>query len=522
MRSFKYKLVTYCVLLALLPVAGALYGFESLAKRHEVRRIDGRLRADLRSATGGYPSQLDAAERRTQVVPISGAVHRLVARIDPRDTLLAARDGTIVTGNHRGQTLALVPGVPALVVVDGHRYRGLAGKPVRAGGDVQFAVLVSQRELDDAIAAAQWRIAAVLLGALALLGLVVYLLGVSIVRTLGPDDQRFAAAADEVARGRFRGRLQVTGRDEFSQVGEAFNRMAAQLEQRIVELEQERRRTREVTVRFGKALTATHDVDLLLRVVVETMVDATAAEGGIVIGGGVELARAGDPDRGVQRLELPLTVGGEAFGTVTLCGASFDEEQVETASSIAAQAAVALDNARLHRIVEQQALVDSLTGLSNRRALELILAEEAARAERFGGDVCLVFIDLDRFKTINDRFGHVTGDHALRVFAQTLREAVRDIDASGRWGGEEFALILPGTDATGGVALAERVRAALLERPIDAANGELVQMTASFGVAALSASRTIAALVADADDALYKSKRQGRDRVVSAIDTVRR
>jgi diguanylate cyclase (GGDEF)-like protein len=127
-----------------------------------------------------------------------------------------------------------------------------------------------------------------------------------------------------------------------------------------------------------------------------------------------------------------------------------------------------------------------------------------------------VLADLDRFKAINDKFGHPTGDRALHAFAQTLREVVRGIDSAGRWGGEEFALILPGTDAAGGVVAAERVQDSLASRKIEAVNGEPVHMTASFGVAALNDAGTLEALVTAADEALYQAKRLGRDRVATA------
>src|SRR5262245_6119406 len=192
-------------------------------------------------------------------------------------------------------------------------------------------------------------------------GLLVYMLGLSIVRTLG----RLAQAADGIARGRYRERVEVQGRDEFSQVAEAFNRMAAQLEQRKDELDAERRRSRELTVRFGTALTATQDVGLLLAADGATMVEATGAEGGVVQGRQRELARAGDPDADARKLELPLTVAGDLFGKVVLTG-SFDDDQAETASLLAAQAAVALENAELHTIVEQQARVDPLKGRASR------------------------------------------------------------------------------------------------------------------------------------------------------------
>src|SRR5690606_32378334 len=145
---------------------------------------------------------------------------------------------------------------------------------------------------------------------------------------------------------------------------------------------------------------------------------------------------------------------------------------------------VALDNARLHRIVEQQALVDPLTGLANRRALEESLRAEFVRAQRLGTELCLVLADLDGFKALNDRYGHPFGDFVLREFARTLSGVARAVDVPGRWGGEEFALIAPGADVAGGAALAERVRSALAERRLRSPGGRPIRLTASFGVAA--------------------------------------
>jgi diguanylate cyclase (GGDEF)-like protein len=511
-RSFKFKLLLYFAIVALVPVSGSYFGFETLAKRHETQKIDSRLRADLRSAIAGYSQQLDTAERRADVLPLVVVLPRIRAGIDPRDLLVAVQDGRIVAGPNTGAEIALAPGAPDRTVLGGTRYRGLLTSTLAAAGNVQFAALAPDRELAAAYTSARWRIAASLFAAVLLFGGLVYLLGISIVGTL----RRLAGAADEIARGRFRERVQVSGRDEFAQVAGAFNRMAEQLEQRLIELEGERRRAHELTLGFGKALTATHDVERLLHVIVETIVEATGANGGFVQGHKSELARVGDPTLDGQRLELPLTVGGEFFGRIILNGPGFDDELEETASALAAQAQVALENARLHRLVEAQALIDPLTGLANRRSLEESLGEEVARAHRLGGNVCLVLADLDRFKAINDKFGHPTGDRALHAFAQTLREAVREIDSAGRWGGEEFALILPGTDAAGGVVAAERVQDSLASRKIEAVNGEPVYMTASFGVAALNDAGTLEALVTAADEALYQAKRLGRDRVATA------
>src|SRR5207237_2583695 len=133
----------------------------------------------------------------------------------------------------------------------------------------------------------------------------------------------------------------------------------------------------------------------------------------------------------------------------------------ELARSLAGHGRIALDNARLHGVVRRQAVTDDLTDLSNRRRFMEALRQEVARSARLDTPLALVLFDLDHFKQINDRCGHQAGDDVLRSAADAIRARVRETDLAARIGGEEFALILPGTDRQGAVSLAEHLRRAV-------------------------------------------------------------
>lgn len=165
---------------------------------------------------------------------------------------------------------------------------------------------------------------------------------------------------------------------------------------------------------------------------------------------------------------------------------------------------------------EQMAMIDVLTGVSSRRRLEDVLERELDRARR-GRPVSVILLDMDRFKSVNDRHGHEAGDDVLRSVARVLQQVTRLSDVIGRWGGEEFLVVCTDTDLEGATRLAERLATALRESPVPVVG----QATASFGVAQAVEGDTLRDFIDRADLALYRAKEAGRDRVVAAADTPR-
>ena len=408
----------------------------------------------------------------------------------------------------------LAAGRSATVRVGGTPYRAFVAPALPRAPTARLAVLTRKAVIDAADARTRDRLLAGLLACLALVGVVAYLQGRAIVRNL----RRFATAARGIAQGSLHERVPVRGRDEFAELGAALNDMAVQLEARLAELEAERARVREAITRFGEALAATHDVQELLRIVAAAAAEATSARGSRIVLADGSVVASGDADGEGERLILPLTASGERFGTLELVGDSFSKEQRMNAASLAAHAVVAFVNARLHGMVERQALVDGLTGLANRRAASEAVHAEVARAQRLETPLAVVLADLDGFKEVNDAHGHAVGDAVLRTFAEVLRETLRESDVAGRWGGEEFLLLLPGADEDGAAQLAERVRVALAARSIPGVPG--LRVTASFGVAEYAGETNTDQLIAAADGALYRAKDAGKNRVERAPEAV--
>jgi len=179
------------------------------------------------------------------------------------------------------------------------------------------------------------------------------------------------------------------------------------------------------------------------------------------------------------------------------------------------------DNTRLQSSLNAQARyahasrVDALTGLFNRRWLDEVLDRQCRRCAADGTPLSLILIDIDHFKSVNDRFGHLAGDEALKVVAGHLRRSVRPVDLAARFGGEEFAMLLCGIDLDGAAEIGERIRQDLEGAEIFGAPGD-PRVTVSLGISELQAFETPLQLLEKADRALYEAKRLGRNRVVTA------
>ena len=214
---------------------------------------------------------------------------------------------------------------------------------------------------------------------------------------------------------------------------------------------------------------------------------------------------------------LPLLAQGEAHGILCIAsrpGEKLRNDIVDVIAGIADVAALAMSSARTFDAVYRRATTDGLTGLWNRRTLDEKMAEAVARCRRQGTPMCVLLTDVDHFKSVNDTWGHATGDEVLKGVASTLQQAARTTDIVGRLGGEEFVVVFEGTELEGARVVAERMRQLIKSVEFETGKGPLT-VTSSFGVALLQPDEDGHAALNRADQLLYKAKQQGRDRVVA-------
>ncbi|HYY62967.1 MAG TPA: diguanylate cyclase [Gaiellaceae bacterium] len=570
--SFKHKLAVYFLLLAVVPLTAAFWGFGMLAKRAEERRVDSRLAAELRAVVASYGRQTDRvrilardlARRRDVQTAVRTGRHgglprnvRVIGRhrvaVGRQATLEASEAirvrtgrrvlGTIVALLPLDQTLlqtlrsesalsrgdkivflprsertgrqALAPGRPTAVSISESRYRALATAPLAEQPEVQLAALAPADAVAGAASRTRKRLLYVLLGGLFVLAAIAAAEGRSVMRSVG----ELADAAEAIGRGRLDRRVPVRGRDEFAALAKSFNAMSDELRTRMLELEIQRTRLRDALARFGELLEATHDVEQLLTVIASAALEAADAEGALLLGEEGTVVEIGTLADDAERFEFSIATADSRFGILILYAAEIREDDLVATRALVAQGAAALENARLHEAVELRAISDGLTGLANRGHCEERLLDEVARSERYDTPLAVLLGDIDGFKAANDTYGHAFGDLVLQGFAGVLGDVLRDVDISGRWGGEEFLVVLPGTTRDGAIEAAERIRAAFAELNF-ATGARSVRMTASFGVAAFVPRTDAQELVRAADQALYAAKRRGKNRVEAASEVV--
>ena len=401
---------------------------------------------------------------------------------------------------------------------------------------------------------------------LAQLSAVVAAVGVALLlaRATTRPLEDLSAAAARVAGGDLDTTIEVRSRDEVGHLATSFNAMTEDLRSYVGALQASRDELRAGVARIGDTLSGTHDLDRILAVVLETALAATHASAGAVwllgsdrselelaVGQGLEgravppamrlalgdgiagrVARSGEPLRGQVGtgelvggagepsaravLAVPLKSSTTVIGVLTVYdrqdGELFDEADLATLRTFTSQATVAVDNVLLHEEARRMSVTDGLTGLWNYRYFTMMIGKEIERAARFGRPLALLILDLDRFKLVNDVYGHQRGDTVLVELAERVRGIVRDVDTVARYGGEEFVVILPETDEAGAAQAAERVRAAVQRRPFGEAGEQPLDITVSIGAAVFPLhGGSSSALLRRADEALYTAKRAGRD-----------
>jgi diguanylate cyclase (GGDEF)-like protein len=481
-------------------------------------------------------------------VVASGTIASQYARSvgGPGDGVIVRQGGRTLASTASGTTPA--GPIPQHVTLGGVAYASATNTPQPGfgSGAVTVTALSNLNATTSSVATSQL-LAVAFLGGFVLL---TFSFAVIASRGLERTVARFLRAAKQLAGGDFSTPVPVDGNDEFAQLAVAFNDMSAQLAERLAQLSAERQRLRDSIRRAGKTLESNLDPGALRALTLSTAVDGIEGDFGrlsvrddngplaeavregslagvepVVLEAEQDALRKGGlgeaSDEQISALTVPLepiSPLGRPSGLITVGrhGHPFSDDDKDLLQSLVGQAALALDNVRLHQEVQRQAQTDLLTGLVNHGRFQAVLTYELEQVRRYHYPVGLIMIDIDDFKRVNDTYGHPQGDLVLHSVGRVLQETSREGDTAARYGGEEMAVILPHADIDGAAAIAERIRNAVEALEIPRLDGEgSLRVTTSVGVSA-SLEGAPEQLIADADGALYRAKREGKNRTVRA------
>ena len=403
---------------------------------------------------------------------------------------------------------------------------------------------------------------AVLLGLLLVAVIATAMLAHALARLIARPLEELTAGARAIAGGNFDHRIPVRSNDEVGQLALSFNEMSDHLNTTITDLESSRDQLQRTVDRVGATLRSTHDMGQILDSILSTASDAVLADAGslwlftgtrdelypalsrgvdenaldrlrvgegivgLVAERGITVKLPADdggpkPSRHEPRfpvtLAVPLYSSQRVTGVIALyrgSAAPFDRKDLDTVVFLAEQGGVAIENVLLHEDAQRLSLTDGLTGVWNRRYLQMQFRQTLASANRFDRPFSVLLLDLDNFKDVNDTFGHQRGDAILIEFSQRVSAALREIDTFVRYGGEEFICLLSETDIAGASTTAEKIRQTISNDPFTSVGEDPVTVTVSIGVACYPLhGNGYQSLIEAADQALYRAKEEGRDRV---------
>ena len=259
-----------------------------------------------------------------------------------------------------------------------------------------------------------------------------------------------------------------------------------------------------------------------------------------IIRGKKPLLAKGDVQKIYERLQIvstdkeakafagvPIIVKDKVIGVMAVqhyeSNDTYDEHTIEILSLLANQLGIAIENARLFEEIKRLATTDSLTGVWNRRYLEESLHKEKERSERFGHPFSLLILDVDNLKFLNDTYGHLFGDEVIKTIARTIKSSCRKIDIIGRYGGDEFAVILPETNKEGAIKVSEKILSNIKSKSLTAPDGKKIPLSASIGIACYPLdAKNGEKLFSLADTAMYKAKAMGGEAACTSFRKNRR